>query len=172
MQTNIDTLSKALTDSIVALSNVHQTEKELLEFVKAYESDEKLRQVLSDATLPFENRVAIVEQIVSGSLPSTKAVLTFLVASEMSKEIPEIVRTIINLTTSYRGANVAFITTAFEISDAQIEEIKQALEASTERAVEVHVEVDETLLGGINVQLGDTNIDGTLISRLNQIRSK
>lgn len=172
MQTNIDSLSKALTDSLLALAHVHETEKELLEFVKAYESNEKLRQVLSDETLPFENRVAIVEEVVSGALPSTKAVITFLVASEHSKEIPEIVRKIINLTSSHRGANVAFVTSAFALSDTQIAELKQALEASTEREVEVHVEVDETLLGGINVQLGDTNIDGTLISRLNQIKSK
>jgi F-type H+-transporting ATPase subunit delta len=172
MTVDMNKISESLTSSIVEFGNTHEVERELLEFVKVYESNTELRQTLSSESLPFENRLAVVNEIVEGSLRETKAVLSFLVAAELSAELPEIVRKIINNTASHRGANVAYVTSAKELSKEQINELKDALEKSTDRKIDVHVNVDETILGGLSVELGETSIDGTLVSRLNQIKTK
>jgi F-type H+-transporting ATPase subunit delta len=65
---------------------------------------------------------------------------------------------------------VAEVTSAVPLDDAQKERLAQALSKVTGKQVEVLVVVDPYVLGGLTARIGDRVIDGTVRTRLQQLR--
>jgi len=62
------------------------------------------------------------------------------------------------------------VGTAFPLSDGLVAEIKKTMEGLTKKQVEMVIEEDPLLLGGIVVKIGDTLYDGSVKAQLNKIR--
>ena len=60
----------------------------------------------------------------------------------------------------------ATVTSATELSKAQVNEIATALKARLGREVRIETEIDENLIGGAVIRAGDVVIDGSLRARL------
>jgi len=65
---------------------------------------------------------------------------------------------------------VAEVRTAFPLDASQQSRLAEALGKATNRKVTVKVIIDPTVLGGIVARVGDTVIDGSVRSRLEQLR--
>ncbi|UCF77176.1 MAG: F0F1 ATP synthase subunit delta [Betaproteobacteria bacterium] len=65
----------------------------------------------------------------------------------------------------------AAIHTAFELSDSQVAELVAALERKTGRKVKAHVEIDDELIGGVKIVVGDRVIDGSARAQLAALES-
>jgi len=63
------------------------------------------------------------------------------------------------------------ITSALPLGDAQIAEIKAALEKSTGKKVNMTVEIDPTLIGGVITKIGDKVLDGSVKTQLTRIEA-
>jgi F-type H+-transporting ATPase subunit delta len=66
---------------------------------------------------------------------------------------------------------VAEVRSAIDLSEDQRRRLADALGAATGKQVEVRVIVDPSVIGGIVAQVGDTVIDGSVRSRLDQLKS-
>lgn len=70
-----------------------------------------------------------------------------------------------------RRRNVtAVVTSAIELTPDQKHRIEAALSRTYGRAVNVNLEVDPTVLGGVHVRVGDDVIDGSIVRRLQDAR--
>jgi F-type H+-transporting ATPase subunit delta len=56
------------------------------------------------------------------------------------------------------------------LTDEQIARLSEALKARTNLDVTIKNVVDPTVMGGIVTQIGDSVLDGTVRTRLNQLR--
>ena len=65
----------------------------------------------------------------------------------------------------------ATVKTAFPLSEEMLAYVTSGLEKMTGKQVEVTVETDENLLGGIMIGVGDTLYDGSIRSQLNNMRN-
>ena len=63
----------------------------------------------------------------------------------------------------------ATITTASEISDESLSTIKNALETKLQQSVTIEVMMDEGLIGGAKIQIGDNMIDASIRSQINEL---
>jgi F-type H+-transporting ATPase subunit delta len=62
------------------------------------------------------------------------------------------------------------VRSAIPLTDDQLERLAKALGNATGKQVEVKVVVDPSVLGGIVAQVGDTVIDGSVRSRIDQLK--
>lgn len=62
------------------------------------------------------------------------------------------------------------VRTAFPLSDDLVAEIRKTMEGLTRKNVEMVIEEDPSLLGGMVVKVGDTLYDGSAKAQLNKIR--
>ena len=69
-----------------------------------------------------------------------------------------------------RAEAVAEVRTAFPLDADQQARLADALGRATGKKVTVKVVIDPTVLGGIVARVGDTVIDGSVRSRLEQLR--
>jgi F-type H+-transporting ATPase subunit delta len=64
------------------------------------------------------------------------------------------------------GVARASITSAFPLSDAELGELKRALERRFGKKIETSVAVDESLIGGARIAVGDTVIEASVKGEL------
>ncbi len=70
-----------------------------------------------------------------------------------------------------KDLTVAEVRSAIELSPDQQDRLKAALANASGKNVDLKVVVDPSVLGGLVATVGDTVIDGTVRSRLDQVKS-
>ena len=69
-------------------------------------------------------------------------------------------------------ARVARVRSARDITSADRDQLVASLTKVTGHDVELHVAIDETLLGGVLVEVGDLRLDATMRGRLHSLRDR
>lgn len=64
----------------------------------------------------------------------------------------------------------AVVYSAFPIDDAQLQGLKDKLEARFKRTLTLRAEVDESLIGGIRVAVGDDVLDASVKSKIDHLK--
>jgi len=70
----------------------------------------------------------------------------------------------------HKGEVTARVTVAEALNDARLNEIKNALKSVTGKDVQIDVQVDPTIIGGLIVKLGSRMVDSSLRTKLNAIK--
>ena len=74
------------------------------------------------------------------------------------------------LVARHKGEVTAQVTAAEGLSDAHLAALKDALKAVTKQEVQVDLNVDPAVIGGLIVKLGSRMVDSSLRTKLNAIR--
>ena len=142
-------------------------EDELYAFGKALEQNTSLRESLTDAALPAENKKAVVRDLIGERAnPVTLSLLGFVIDAGRAREIPKIVDELANRAAQDRQHALAEVRSAVELSAAQRDRLAAALSRATGRQVDVKVVVDPSVIGGVVARVGDLVFDGSVASRL------
>ncbi|MEM9549447.1 MAG: ATP synthase F1 subunit delta, partial [Bacteroidota bacterium] len=101
----------------------------------------------------------------------TKAFLDISLRKGREGYLPDIAKEFLNQYKLMKGISSVKLTTAAPISDASLDAIKAKLLASdvTDQSVDLETHVDESLIGGFVVQIGDKLIDASVSHKLAQL---
>jgi len=161
----------ALFEVARAEGTLGDVEEELFRFSLALEGSDELREPLTDTHITVARRQQIVEDLLgSDALPVTTALVSMVVGAGRARDLPAIVRQLVERTAAEANKEVAEVRTAIDLTADQRERLAQALSTATGKQVEVKVIVDPSVLGGIVAQVGDVVIDGSVRRRLEQLR--
>jgi F-type H+-transporting ATPase subunit delta len=149
---------------------LEDVEDELFRISRTIAGDDRLRSVLTDPAIPAEARTGVVEDLLRRARPLTRSLVSFVVGAGRAKELPAIVDEFLKMAAAARQREVAEVTSAVPLDDAQKERLAQALSKATGKQVEVLVIVDPYVLGGLRARIGDRVIDGTVRTRLQKLR--
>lgn len=171
MADRIDAYAAALFEVARAEGSLETVEEELFRVARTIEGSDELRSTLTDRAVPVELRQGIVEDLLGGRASSvTTALVSFVVGSGRSKDLPAIIDRLVERAAEERSQAVAEVRSAIPLDDDQKDRLAVALGKATGKNISVKVIVDPSILGGIVAQVGDTVIDGSVRSRLNQLR--
>jgi len=168
--TRVDGYAAALFAVARAEHALEDVEDELFRVSRTIAGNDRLRSALTDAAVPAEARQALVEEILKGAKPVTRNLVSFVVGAGRAKELPVIVDAFLAKAAAERQREVAEVTSAVPLDAGQRERLAAALSQATGKQVEVHVIVDPYVLGGLRARIGDRVIDGTVRTRLRQLR--
>lgn len=147
-------------------------EDELFRVSRTIAGDDRLRSTLTDPAIPVEKRQAIVEDLLRGAKSVTRNLVSFIVGAGRAKDLPAIVDEFLSKAAAERQREVAEVTSAVPLDASRRERLAEALSKATGKQVEVHVIVDPYVLGGLRARIGDRVIDGTVRTRLRQLREQ
>lgn len=74
------------------------------------------------------------------------------------------------LVAQHRGEVNAYVTSATELSDQQLSDLKTSLRFFAKSEIKVYTDVDPNLLGGLIVKIGSRMIDTSLRTKLNGLK--
>ncbi|HUV18957.1 MAG TPA: ATP synthase F1 subunit delta [Ilumatobacteraceae bacterium] len=169
----IEGYARALFEVARAEGTLDEVEDELFRFARSYESSDALRNALTDEHIPAEKRQAIVEDLLGGKTTTTTIQLvSMVVGSGRSRDIPAIVDSLVARASSAKQLDVAEVRTAVALTDDQQARLKAALENATGKSINLKTVVDPTVVGGVVATIGDTVIDDTVRTRIDQLKSR
>ena len=169
----IEGYARALFEIARAEGTLDEVEDELFRFARSYESSDALRTTLTDENLPAEKRQAIVEDLLGGkATPTTVQLVSMVVGSGRGRDIPAIVDSLVQRAASAKNLDVAEVRTAVPLTADQLDRLKAALENATGKTLNLKATVDPTVVGGIVATVGDTVIDDTVRTRIDQLKSR
>jgi F-type H+-transporting ATPase subunit delta len=168
--------SQAYAGALLAVArsegSLPDVEDELFRFARVLETNDELRTTLTDTALPVSRRQQIVEDLLGGRAnPVTTALLSMVVGTGRARDLPSIIDDLVKLSAAEANRELAEVRSAVALTDDQKERLAAALEKATGKKVELKVIIDPTVLGGLVAQVGDTVIDGTVKTRLQQLQT-
>ena len=167
----IQSYAQAILAVASAESNAAQIEDEIYRFSQVLQSSEELKSTLSDASIPSTRRQQIVEDLLDGQVTQTTvALVSMIVAAGMGGDIKAIADKVVGLGAESRDKAVAEVYSVVDLSSDQQQRLAAALKSATGKDVEMKVIIDESVMGGLLVQIEDEVIDGTVRTRLKQLR--
>ena len=133
----------------------------------------KLAYLLREPKVPAQRKETAIRQALANKLLPTSLNLALLVVQrELVDIMPNIANELEQLVHSYKNEAIADVTTATRIDDAELTQIKQALEKRTGKTIITHARVQPDILGGVIARVGDQIIDGSVRSRLAALRQQ
>jgi len=133
-------------------------------------ADEQLARLIADPAVPAERVAGLVIDVAGSGLGERGANFVKVLAdNDRLSLLPEIGAQFETLRATAEGTLEATITSAQELSQAQIDELVGGLKAKFNRAVNVQVAVDPELIGGAVITIGDQVIDGSVRGRLQRM---
>ena len=169
----IEGYAKALFEIARAEGTLDEVEDELFRFARSYESSDALRNALTDDMIPAAKRQAIVEDLLGGKATATTTQLvSMVVGSGRGSDLPAIIDILVARASSSKNLEVAEARSAVPLTADQQDRLRAALANATGKQVNLKVVVDPSVLGGIIATVGDTVIDGSVRTRLDQLKAR
>jgi F-type H+-transporting ATPase subunit delta len=169
----IDGYARALFEIARAEGTIDEVEDELFRFARSYESSDALRAALTDEQIPAGKRQAIVEDLLGGKATGTTTQLvSMVVGSGRGRDLPAIIDKLVARASSAKNLEVAEVRSAVALTADQQTRLAAALANATGKQVNLKVVVDPSVLGGIVATVGDTVIDGSVRTRIDQLKSR
>jgi F-type H+-transporting ATPase subunit delta len=130
------------------------------------------RQVFSDPRFTDQQRCDLVKDSMKGV--TLDAHLTNLIALLVENDrlllMPEIAEQFQTLKDQGEGVAQAEIASAFPLSDEQVSDLVKTLETKFKLKLKPHVTVNNALIGGVRVVVGDYVLDTSVQAQLNRLR--
>lgn len=146
---------------------------EQLEGVGRLGSDAQLVRRLEDPAVPFEvRREALLGALARDTLPQLRNLLELILQRRRVEMLGQIGREFRRLYNRQAGITEATAISATELSADEVRLLQEKVERMAGGRVELHFQVDESLLGGVQLRLGDRLIDGSVRGRLERLRNE
>jgi len=169
----IEGYARGLFEIARAEGTIDEVEDELFRFARSFESNDQLRNALTDEQIPASKRQAIVEDLLGGrATPTTTQLISMVVGSGRARDLPAIVDKLVARASSAKNLEVAEVRSAIPLTPDQETRLAAALANATGKEVNLKVVVDPAVLGGLVATVGDTVIDGTVRTRIEQLKSR
>jgi F-type H+-transporting ATPase subunit delta len=132
-----------------------------------------LAYLLREPKVPAKRKETAIRQALTGKvLPTSLNLALLVVQRELVDVMPNIARELEQLVLDYKNEAKAEVITATKIDDAQLSEIKHALERITGKTIITQTKVQPDILGGVVARVGDHVIDGSVRYRLSALRKQ
>ena len=144
---------------------------ELFAVERAVRSDAELELALGSKLASAESKAEVVTRLLAkqGSA-ATNAIVRHLVQSPRGRRIGALLRRTAEVVADVTGRVVATVTVAAPLSDGQQAALAADITARFGREPRIQYLIDPAVIGGVRVRVGQTVIDGTIASRIADLR--
>jgi F-type H+-transporting ATPase subunit delta len=155
----------------MSTTELESQEDDLFRFARIVEATPALRAALTDRDLDVAARQGLVTQLLEGKIPvSSLALARYAVTGGRARDIVGTLDYLVEITAQARGWRIARVRAAAEIDESQRAELTESLGTLAGAPVELQVEVDESLLSGALIRIGDLQVDATARGRIDALR--
>lgn len=146
-------------------------EEELFSFGAAVSSDAELELALANKLGRTDAKLDLVNALLSSKVSDqTLVIVRHLVQQPRGRRIGELLRSAASVVADQANTSVATVTSAAPLAAGQLTRLKESLAARYGRELMVNQVIDPAVVGGVRVQIGDDVIDGSISTRISDLR--
>jgi len=136
-------------------------------------ASEQARDIVRNPARPLRERLEFVDEMLATRVPEpVRKLVGLLVERGRVDRLPGVAAEYHRLLNAERGVVQAFARTAMPLTGDETAALQRKVAEMTGRTVDLRVEVDESLIGGLTVRVGDTLYDASVRGRLERLRER
>jgi len=163
--------AQALFDIAMQQNKLDQLEKELLAVKKVVADSRELQKVLYHPQVTPEEKKKVVKGIFKDKISKITAnFLNLLIDHRREIYLEDIVSFFVNLSNRARNLVEVYAISAIELNNEEKKKLQDVMVKIARKKVQTYYAVDPNLLGGVVVRIGDRVIDGSIRTKLVNLR--
>lgn len=133
-------------------------------------SDREVISLLENPKLHFSAKQELLRKVLPDLSDLAMNLASFLIHKNRLRIMPDLRAEFERLSDAYHGREAAEIVTAVPISAHQAKHVAESLGRIAGKQVVIHPTVDPSIMGGIVARVGDRLLDGSIRTRLQDLR--
>lgn len=159
--------AKALYDAAAQQDVVWDVEQQFRGLVDALEQNPDIKAFLGSPNIDIARKVAVLKEALAGKVSELLVrTVELLIVRGRQAEIAGVYRAYTKIAGDASGQARAIVYTAKPLADAELAAIAEQFGKVTGKTIRAEQEVDPSLIGGIQVRIGDRLYDGSLSGKL------
>ncbi len=163
--------ARALFDLAVEKDAMDQWATDLAQLAEVMQ-DEQFNLFLKHAEVPLERKIESLATVLADIDPLVRNLGSLLITRGSVDSIGDVVVAYNRLVDDRLGRQQIEVTTAVELEPSEAERIREFVAGLVQREVVMTTRVDESILGGMVIQIGDRLMDGSTRSKLEELRKQ
>ena len=153
---------------------LNQIEEQSLSILNLINQSRDFFNIIKDPTISQDDLSKVVNKLAenNGFDDLFKNFLNFLIQKRRFFFIERILKSFIEICSKKRGELIAELKSAKKLSSDEIKKITDELSTNFSSKIKLNYKHDESLIGGLVVQVGSTMVDTSIKNKLQQIENR
>lgn len=173
-RTMIDAIERQGVRGLLRTANergeLKRVQEELHRFALVIDGSPELSDALRNRGRALADRRALIARLLAGRVASITERLASRAAAARARTVPLTLTSYLVLAADLAGERMARVTVARPLDEGRTERLRRALEAQVGGPVLLQITVDESVIGGMSVDLGTHVFESTVAGRLDEAR--
>jgi F-type H+-transporting ATPase subunit delta len=163
----------SLLESSNEKKSIERIAAEAGDVYKALTGNPQLGRMLGSPVIKTETKLAILQEVFSGKIsPELMDFISFIIQKGREDQLINILQKFLELHDQQLGIENVYISSAFELTAAQMDQMKQKFEQKLHKQVRIKVTVDKNLIGGFIAKVNDTMYDASIMHQLDLLKKE
>ena len=162
--------AKSLLELAKEQDQLEEVHNDMMLFKKICEENRDFTLMLKNPIITHDKKLSILESLFKDSFNKLSlAIFTIITRKNREPILPSISKEFHVQYNISKGIEQATLTTAIQVDEDLLMEFKKLITTISEKEVELAEIVDNEIIGGFQIKIGDRQIDNTLKTRLNEL---
>lgn len=168
-------VSKTYGEALFEIAMEKDKTRELMEEIQGVQEvlaqNPELDKMMRHPGIPKQEKVKVVENVFQGRVSDElTGFLEIVISKERYGALQAIFAYFIDKVKEVQKIGVAYVTTAVELNEARKEEVKnRLLETTSYVSMEMHYSVDDSLIAGMVIRIGDRVVDSSVRTKIEEL---
>lgn len=135
-------------------------------------SDPQAAEALASPAVPEAQKLALVDRVLAKAQPEARNLAHLLIQRQRVSIIPDIAQLYGAAVLEERGIVIAEVTTAEPLGTSEQEMVRTQLSRLVGKSVQLRLNTDPSIIGGVIARAGDRLIDGSVVNQLRRLRAR
>lgn len=165
------TYGDALFELAVEEQTVDLLENEVQGILLVLKDNIELNKLMNHPKITKEEKNKIIEEIFKGRISDElTGFLHIIVTKDRYNEITNIFEYFIHRVREFKNIGLAYVSSAVELKEEQKAElVRKLLQITKFNQIDVNYTIDQALIGGMIIRIGDRVIDSSIKTRLHEM---
>jgi F-type H+-transporting ATPase subunit delta len=164
--------AKALLELAIEQQKLESIESNMSRILAAAKETNEFQVFLDSPIINIDKKVAVLNSLFGEFEPLTLSFLALITKNGRERLITEIAQSYISQVKEFKGIIPISITSARKLDESTKATILAKINASVTGTLEITELIDESLIGGFIVTMGDKQIDASVVSQLARMKQE
>lgn len=165
------TYGDALFELAIEEGKIDELFDEVIILKSVLNDNPEFSKLMNHPKVDKEEKKAVMESVFKGRVSDDiTGLLDIIISNNRYSEIFSVIDYFIKQVKEYKRIGTAFVTTPLPLNDNQKASVeKKLLETTAYSSMEMNYIIDESLIGGMVIRIGDKVVDSSIKTKLNDL---
>ncbi len=165
--------AQALFEVANEKGDAEEVGKDLEGIKELLETNKKFRDILYHPSIIKDAKKDIINKTIGPQCSKWVRNLLFILIDKRRERMLDYLADMFKeVARRIRGVTCIKVQTVFPLTDSKLNRLKESLEKLMKKKVELETEINEDIIGGMVINMGNKIIDGSMLNQLRNLKKK